>query len=263
MLKGFATAVRLSCRPRIWLAEGTIESSRAWVGCSHWTTPFRPRSVRKYATDSRDPAEDEADLAERAEEEGITIDHLSVDVSPTEGGSGKPKLDRPTLPTSIKKLNRLLSHDRSIVIPDSDLIERFVKGRGPGGQAINKTNSSVSLTHIPTGIRIQSQPTRSREENRKIARRILMERLDLLRSHAAAAVAASAPVDRDKEEKTGGSRKEKEKELAGVWSREEIRWEKERRRKANRAKKSKKKSKRDGTSDAEGEGGVPDGKVHQ
>lgn len=161
------------------------------------------------------------------------------------------KLNRPALPTSIKKLNRLLSHDRSIPIPASDLIERFVKGRGPGGQAINKTNSSVSLTHIPTGIRIQSQPTRSREENRKIARKILAEKLDLLRAHETARLREpkSDTVANPPEghiENGGGvrkSRKEKEKEMAGVWSRDEIRWEKERRRKVNKAKKTKKKRK--------------------
>lgn len=189
------------------------------------------------------------------------------------------RLNRPPLPTSIKKLNRLLSHDRSIPIPPSDLIEKFVKGRGPGGQAINKTNSSVSLTHIPTGIRIQSQPTRSREENRKIARKILAEKLDLLRAHEAARArnpeseaavsdehASGAGVKTAGEAQRGSgrmaeggsggkesghgsgkaakmTRKEKEKDMAGVWSRDEIRWEKERRRKANQAKKTKKKRK--------------------
>jgi protein subunit release factor B len=160
------------------------------------------------------------------------------------------KLNRPALPTSIKKLNRLLSHDRSIPIPASDLIERFVKGRGPGGQAINKTNSSVSLTHIPTGIRIQSQPTRSREENRKIARKILAEKLDLLRAHETARLREPEPDSAANNEghvENGGglkkSRKENETEMAGVWSRDEIRWEKERRRKVNKAKKTKKKRK--------------------
>lgn len=98
----------------------------------------------------------------------------------------------------------------------------------------------MSLTHIPTGIRIQAQPTRSREENRKIARKILAERLDLLRAHETARL---APHNEREEEAEGLSRKEKEKGMAKVWSREEIRWEKERRRKLNKAKKNKKKRK--------------------
>jgi hypothetical protein len=50
------------------------------------------------------------------------------------------------------------------------------EGSGPGGQAINKTSSSVSLIHRPTGIRVQCQATRSREDNRRIARKILLEK---------------------------------------------------------------------------------------
>ncbi|EEY14052.1 peptidyl-tRNA hydrolase domain-containing protein [Verticillium alfalfae VaMs.102] len=42
----------------------------------------------------------------------------------------------------------------------------------------NKTNSAVQLKHIPTGIVIKSQATRSRSQNRKIARQLLAERLD-------------------------------------------------------------------------------------
>jgi protein subunit release factor B len=133
-----------------------------------------------------------------------------------------------------------------MTIPASDLIETFVRGRGPGGQAINKTNSSVSLIHIPTGIRIQSQPTRSREENRKIARKILGERLDLIRARA------TATAGPDEEKGVGEkSRKEREKVLAGQWSRDEIRWEKERRRKSNKAKKAKKKHGGPGSGGAE------------
>ncbi|KAG7121842.1 putative peptide chain release factor-like protein like [Verticillium longisporum] len=62
--------------------------------------------------------------------------------------------------------------------PDSDIEESYLKGSGPGGQKINKTNSAVQLKHIPTGIVIKSQATRSRSQNRKIARQLLAERLD-------------------------------------------------------------------------------------
>ncbi|KAF8471908.1 RF-1 domain-containing protein [Kalaharituber pfeilii] len=43
---------------------------------------------------------------------------------------------------------------------------------------VNKTNSAVQLHHIPTGIVVKSQATRSREQNRKIARQLLAEKLE-------------------------------------------------------------------------------------
>jgi protein subunit release factor B len=65
-----------------------------------------------------------------------------------------------------------------VPLPDSDLIENFLKGSGPGGQKINKTSSAVQLKHIPTGIVVKYQDTRSREINRKMARRILQDRIE-------------------------------------------------------------------------------------
>ncbi|TQV92162.1 peptidyl-tRNA hydrolase domain-containing protein [Cordyceps javanica] len=62
--------------------------------------------------------------------------------------------------------------------PDSEIEESYLKGSGPGGQKINKTNSAVQLKHLPTGIVVKSQATRSRSQNRKIARDILAQRLD-------------------------------------------------------------------------------------
>ncbi|KAJ2970400.1 hypothetical protein NQ176_g8205 [Zarea fungicola] len=62
--------------------------------------------------------------------------------------------------------------------PDSELEESYLKGSGPGGQKINKTNSAVQLKHIPTGIVVKSQATRSRAQNRKHAREVLAQKLD-------------------------------------------------------------------------------------
>ncbi|CAO3564854.1 unnamed protein product [Mortierella alpina] len=56
--------------------------------------------------------------------------------------------------------------------------ERLIKGGGNGGQKINKTNSNVELKHLETGIVVQCQATRSLPQNRKLARRILIGRLD-------------------------------------------------------------------------------------
>ncbi|GAB1315018.1 hypothetical protein MFIFM68171_05228 [Madurella fahalii] len=64
--------------------------------------------------------------------------------------------------------------------PEDEIEESFLKGSGPGGQKINKTNSAVQLKHIPTGIVIKSQATRSRSQNRKIARDLLAAKLDEL-----------------------------------------------------------------------------------
>ncbi|KAJ8609016.1 hypothetical protein MRB53_039375 [Persea americana] len=63
-------------------------------------------------------------------------------------------------------------------ITDDEIEEAFLKGSGPGGQKINKTSSAVQLKHIPTGIVVKSQHTRSREQNRKYARQLLGEKLD-------------------------------------------------------------------------------------
>lgn len=65
-------------------------------------------------------------------------------------------------------------------LPDGDIHHVYLKGSGPGGQKINKTNSAVQMTHIPTGIVIKSQATRSRSQNYKIARQILAEKIEHL-----------------------------------------------------------------------------------
>ncbi|PSR83368.1 RF-1 domain-domain-containing protein [Coniella lustricola] len=62
--------------------------------------------------------------------------------------------------------------------PEDEITEVYVKGSGPGGQKINKTNSAVQLKHLPTGIVVKCQETRSRSQNRKLARRSLAEKLD-------------------------------------------------------------------------------------
>lgn len=67
-------------------------------------------------------------------------------------------------------------------IREKDLEERFVLGSGSGGQKINKTANCVYLKHLPSGVEISSQDSRSREKNREIARRRLcehFERIDL------------------------------------------------------------------------------------
>ncbi len=47
-----------------------------------------------------------------------------------------------------------------IVLLESDLEERFIKGGGAGGQKINKTASAVQLVHLPTGLPAVPGPRR-------------------------------------------------------------------------------------------------------
>ena len=58
--------------------------------------------------------------------------------------------------------------------------ETFIKGGGKGGQKINKTSSCVHLVHIPSGVSVKNQDTRYLHANRKIARKILRDKLDVI-----------------------------------------------------------------------------------
>lgn len=79
---------------------------------------------------------------------------------------------------AIPKMNKLPPRPLWL-IDESELREEFIKGgRGPGGQKINKTNSKVQLTHLPTGIVVTCQQSRSQELNRKKAREILALKLE-------------------------------------------------------------------------------------
>ena len=63
-------------------------------------------------------------------------------------------------------------------IREADLVERFVKGSGKGGQKINKTSSCVYILHEPTGIEVKCQRARSQALNRFLARRELCDRIE-------------------------------------------------------------------------------------
>ncbi|OUM53062.1 hypothetical protein BVG19_g2311 [[Candida] boidinii] len=77
---------------------------------------------------------------------------------------------------SIPRSNKMPSRP---TISENDIEEKFIKGgSGKGGQKINKTNSKVQLTYIPTGLVVTSQATRSRDQNRKIARQILAAKVE-------------------------------------------------------------------------------------
>ncbi|KAJ1729162.1 hypothetical protein LPJ72_005115, partial [Coemansia sp. Benny D160-2] len=67
-----------------------------------------------------------------------------------------------------------------VVLSEEDIEEKHVRGWGNGGQKVNKTNSCVQLLHRPTGTVVICQDTRYLQQNRKIARKRLADKLDLL-----------------------------------------------------------------------------------
>uniref|UniRef100_A0A1B6CSW7 Prokaryotic-type class I peptide chain release factors domain-containing protein n=1 Tax=Clastoptera arizonana TaxID=38151 RepID=A0A1B6CSW7_9HEMI len=71
-----------------------------------------------------------------------------------------------------------LDYSRVPVLVQSDLEEKFVRGNGPGGQAVAKTNNCVILHHKPSGLVVKCHQTRSTDQNRKIARELLITKLD-------------------------------------------------------------------------------------
>lgn len=98
--------------------------------------------------------------------------------------------------------------------PEHEFTEVYLKGSGPGGQKINKTNSAVQLKHIPTGIVVKCQDTRSREQNRKLAREHLAEKIDDLLNGDQSRSAVVARLKAKKKSSAAKKSRRKHRDLA-------------------------------------------------
>jgi protein subunit release factor B len=63
-------------------------------------------------------------------------------------------------------------------IREEDLVEKFIRSGGHGGQNVNKVATCVYLKHVPTGTEVKCQQERSQALNRYLARRILADKIE-------------------------------------------------------------------------------------
>ncbi len=102
----------------------------------------------------------------------------------------------------------------------ADVEERFVRGSGPGGQKINKTASTVCLTHRPSGTTVRCQRERSQAANRELAWAELCEKISEARRAEKAARRSAAEKARRKARPK--SRRQKAIQVAGKRHRADI-----------------------------------------
>ncbi|MGL5018918.1 MAG: peptide chain release factor family protein [Luteolibacter sp.] len=115
-------------------------------------------------------------------------------------------------PLTTDKLAALEQRMAALGITDADLLEKFVRGSGSGGQKINKTSNCVFLKHLPTGVCIKCQMDRSREMNRFLARRELCDQLDAIREGTA--VAKTQAIEKMRRTNRPRSRNSKKRSVA-------------------------------------------------
>ena len=85
---------------------------------------------------------------------------------------------------SPEEIGRSTKERVEIVINNTDLEWKYIRGSGPGGQAAQKTSNCVVLTHKPSGISVRAGESRDTDTNKHYAIKKLKERLDVMTNGA-------------------------------------------------------------------------------
>ncbi len=67
---------------------------------------------------------------------------------------------------------------KELGVLESELEEIFARSGGPGGQNVNKVSTAVTLRHLPSGLRVTVQDSRSQAQNRRLARERLLDMIE-------------------------------------------------------------------------------------
>jgi protein subunit release factor B len=116
------------------------------------------------------------------------------------------------LSVSAEKQAELARRFERLGIREEDLVEKFVRASGPGGQKVNKTSSAVYLCHVPSGTEVKAQTSRSQSLNRYYARCLLAKRMETEKLGQASAEAAR--ISKIKRQKRKRSKRAKAKTVA-------------------------------------------------
>ena len=120
-------------------------------------------------------------------------------------------------PEKVEAIRKLMAEAS---VYEDDLEESFILGGGPGGQKTNKTSSVVRLSHGPSGVAVKVGESRSREDNRWFARRMLAETI-LEREHKRKSEARQKR-EKIRRQKRRRSRRQKQKMLADKHAHSEL-----------------------------------------
>lgn len=96
------------------------------------------------------------------------------------------------------KLARLAA----LALAESDFQESFSRASGPGGQNVNKVSTAVTLRHLPSGVGVTAQDSRSQAINRQLAWERILDVLERRRADEA----ASARAAREKKRRQNAKR---------------------------------------------------------